>query len=246
MVLSAEPGAVFLITISRGCPFVLHSPYKALIFAKLQKMGSQPVRKSPRIVKPMAVFESLVVPPQRKSKRKSKRFHPFQSPPPFNGRRKTKKVTLRKLVLKPEIFQVENMNNSKRELFNRKLRLESLLRVLYKFQQFGIPNEKFTMMQLNQKVEEIIEALSRCESKHFLEMTQAKIKTAPARDEVFGEDDVFVDGDGVCIFCKKLPAMCNGDDLYTAIAAGGRRRVKQGLFGEGSVVGRVKRFHQMG
>ena len=45
----------------------------------------------------------------------------------------------------------------------RKQRLKSLLRVLNKFKQFGIPNGKFTMMQLNQKIEDIEKALSRNE-----------------------------------------------------------------------------------
>ena len=49
----------------------------------------------------------------------------------------------------------------------------------------------------------------------------------------------------MCIFCKKLPAMCNGDDLYAAIAASGRRLIKQGQFGEGSAVGRVERYPPM-
>lgn len=182
---------------------------------------------------------SSVVPPPSRSKRKE--------------RRKINKVNLRKIVLKPEVSEMEKLDVSKKELFGRKLRLESLLRVLYKFKQFGIPNEEYTMTQLNQKVEEIDElleeineALSGWENKHFLEASQADVNLASTTDEAFGEDDVFVNGDGVCIFCRKLPAMCNGGDLYTAIAAIGRKRVIQGLFGEGSAVERVKRVHQMG
>ena len=201
-------------------------------------MGSLPVKK----VSSSSVEVGEIT---RRSKRKLKKFYPFQSPHPSNGRRRIKKVVLRKLVLKPEVSKMEKTNSNTKELFNRKLRLESLLRVLYKFKQFGIPTGEFTMMQLSQKVEEINEALSRCESKHFLEMTLAEVKIASTTDEAFGEDDVFVNGDGVCIFCNKLPAMCNGDDLYRAIAAGGRRLVKQGLFGKGSAVGRVKRFQPM-
>ena len=46
-------------------------------------------------------------------------------------------------------------------VFKRRERLESLLRVLKKFKQFGIPNEKFTMLQLTQKIEDIEKALAR-------------------------------------------------------------------------------------
>ena len=42
----------------------------------------------------------------------------------------------------------------------RKERLESLLRVLRKFKQSGIQNQKFTMTQLNQKIEYIERAIS--------------------------------------------------------------------------------------
>ena len=45
----------------------------------------------------------------------------------------------------------------------RKERLESLLRVLRKFKQSGIQNQKFTMIQLNQKIEYIEKALFRNE-----------------------------------------------------------------------------------
>ena len=223
------------------------------------------------MVKPAAVFESpwklvakrkkvkkipssLVGPPKRRSKRKFKRFCPFQSPHQFNRRRKVKKVALRKLVLKPEVSKMKKTDSNREELvpvawgLYWKSRLESLLRVLYKFKQFGIPNGEFTMMQLNQKIEEVNGALSRCGSKHFPEATQGKVKFASHplwRGEAFGADNVFVNEDGVCIFCKKLPAMCNGDDLYAAIAASGRRLIKQGQFGEGSAVGRVERYPPM-
>ena len=206
-------------------PITLHLSIKRLQ-SKSSKMASLPVRRSPRIVKPTALFESSW------------------------SRKNLKNVTLRKLVFKPEVSKVEALNGSKKELFGRKLRLESLLRVLYKFQQFGTPNEKYSMTQLNQKIleinellEEISEALSGWENKHFLEMSRADVNLAMTTNEAFGEDDVFVNGNGVCISFKKLPAMYNGDELYTVIVANGRKRVKQGPFGKGSVVERVKRFH---
>ena len=56
-----------------------------------------------------------------------------------------------------------NPRNSQKFRIQRKERLESLLRVLRKFKQSGIQNQKFTMIQLNQKIEYIEKALFRNE-----------------------------------------------------------------------------------
>ena len=56
-----------------------------------------------------------------------------------------------------------NPRNSQKFRIQRKERLESLLRVLRKFKQSGIQNQKFTMTQLNQKIEYIEKALFRNE-----------------------------------------------------------------------------------
>ena len=206
-------------------------------------MASLPVRRSPRVVKPTALFESSW---KIMSRRRKIKKIPSSSvvPPPRRSKRKSKT---------PEVSKVEKLNGSKKELFGRKLRLESFLRVLYKVQQSGIPNEKYSVTRLNQKIkeinellEEISEALSGWENKHSLEMSQADVNLASTTDEAFSENDVFVNGNGLCIVFEKLPAMCKGDDLYTAIAANELMRVKQSPFGEGSVVEKVKRFHQMG
>lgn len=206
-------------------------------------MASLPVRRSPRVVKPTALFESSWKIMSRRRKIK-KIPSPSVVPPPRRSKRKSKT---------PEVSKVEKLNGSKKELFGRKLRLESFLRVLYKVQQSGIPNEKYSVTRLNQKIkeinellEEISEALSGWENKHSLEMSQADVNIALATGEAPSENDVFANGNGLCIVFKKLPAMCKGDDLYTAIAANELMRVKQSPFGEGSVVEKVKRFHQMG
>ena len=61
-------------------------------------------------------------------------------------------------------FQLKTLKSSQyAKNKGRQQRLKSLLRVLNKFKQFGIPNGKFTMMQLNQKIEDIEKALSRNE-----------------------------------------------------------------------------------
>ena len=52
-----------------------------------------------------------------------------------------------------------NPRNSQKFRIQRKERLESLLRVLRKFKQSGIQNQKFTMTQLNQKIEYIEKAI---------------------------------------------------------------------------------------
>ena len=52
-----------------------------------------------------------------------------------------------------------NPRNSQKFRIQRKERLESLLRVLRKFKQSGIQNQKFTMTQLNQKIEYIERAI---------------------------------------------------------------------------------------
>ena len=52
-----------------------------------------------------------------------------------------------------------NPRNSQKFRIQRKERLESLLRVLRKFKQSGIQNQKFTMIQLNQKIEYIERAI---------------------------------------------------------------------------------------
>ena len=206
-------------------------------------MASLPVRRSPRVVKPTALFESSWKIMSRRRKIK-KIPSPSVVPPPKRSKRKSKT---------PEVSKVEKLNGSKKELFGRKLRLESFLRVLYKVQQSGIPNEKYSVTRLNQKIkeinellEEISEALSGWENKHSLEMSQTDVNIALATGEAPSENDVFANGNGLCIVFKKLPAMCKGDDLYTAIAANELMRVKQSPFGDGSVVERVKRFHQMG
>lgn len=206
-------------------------------------MASLPVRRSPRVVKPTALFESSWKIMSRRRKIK-KIPSPSVVPPPRRSKRKSKT---------PEVSKVEKLNGSKKELFGRKLRLESFLRVLYKVQQSGIPNEKYSVTRLNQKIkeinellEEISEALSGWENKHSLEMSQADVNIALATGEAPSENDVFANGNGLCIVFQKLPAMCKGDDLYTAIAANELMRVKQSPFGEGSVVEKVKRFHQMG
>ena len=206
-------------------------------------MASLPVRRSPRVVKPTALFESSWKIMSRRRKIK-KIPSPAVVPPPRRSKRKSKT---------PEVSKVEKLNGSKKELFGRKLRLESFLRVLYKVQQSGIPNEKYSVTRLNQKIkeinellEEISEALSGWENKHSLEMSQTDVNIALATGEAPSENDVFANGNGLCIVFQKLPAMCKGDDLYTAIAANELMRVKQSPFGEGSVVEKVKRFHQMG
>ena len=206
-------------------------------------MASLPVRRSPRVVKPTALFESSWKIMSRRRKIK-KIPSPSVVPPPRRSKRKSKT---------PEVSKVEKLNGSKKELFGRKLRLESFLRVLYKVQQSGIPNEKYSVTRLNQKIkeinellEEISEALSGWENKHSLEMSQTDVNIALATGEAPSENDVFANGNGLCIVFKKLPAMCKGDNLYTAIAANELMRVKQSPFGDGSVVERVKRFHQMG
>ena len=206
-------------------------------------MASLPVRRSPRVVKPTALFESSWKIMSRRRKIK-KIPSPSVVPPPRRSKRKSKT---------PEVSKVEKLNGSKKELFGRKLRLESFLRVLYKVQQSGIPNEKYSVTRLNQKIkeinellEEISEALSGWENKHSLEMSQTDVNIALATGEAPSENDVFANGNGLCIVFQKLPAMCKGDDLYTAIAANELMRVKQSPFGEGSVVEKVKRFHQMG
>ena len=56
-----------------------------------------------------------------------------------------------------------NPRNSQKFRIQRKERLESLLRVLREFKQSGIQNQKFTMIQLNQKIEYIEKALFRNE-----------------------------------------------------------------------------------
>ena len=53
-----------------------------------------------------------------------------------------------------------NPRNSQKFRIQRKERLESLLWVLRKFKQSGIQNQKFTMTQLNQKIEYIERAIS--------------------------------------------------------------------------------------
>ena len=206
-------------------------------------MASLPVRRSPRVVKPTALFESSWKIMSRRRKIK-KIPSPSVVPPPKRSKRKSKT---------PEVSKVEKLNGSKKELFGRKLRLESFLRVLYKVQQSGIPNEKYSVTRLNQKIkeinellEEISEALSGWENKHSLEMSQTDVNIALATGEAPSENDVFANGNGLCIIFQKFPAMCKGDDLYTAIAANELMRVKQSPFGEGSVVEKVKRFHQMG
>ena len=206
-------------------------------------MASLPVRRSPRVVKPTALFESSWKIMSRRRKIK-KIPSPSVVPPPRRSKRKSKT---------PGVSKVEKLNGSKKELFGRKLRLESFLRVLYKVQQSGIPNEKYSVTRLNQKIkeinellEEISEALSGWENKHSLEMSQTDVNIALATGEAPSENDVFANGNGLCIVFQKLPAMCKGDDLYTAIAANELMRVKQSPFGEGSVVEKVKRFHQMG
>lgn len=206
-------------------------------------MASLPVRRSPRVVKPTALFESSWKIMSRRRKIK-KIPSPSVVPPPRRSKRKSKT---------PEVSKVEKLNGSKKELFGRKLRLESFLRVLYKVQQSRIPNEQYSVTRLNQKIkeinellEEISEALSGWENKHSLEMSQTDVNIALATGEAPSENDVFANGNGLCIVFQKLPAMCKGDDLYTAIAANELMRVKQSPFGEGSVVEKVKRFHQMG
>ena len=206
-------------------------------------MASLPVRRSPRVVKPTALFESSWKIMSRRRKIK-KIPSPSVVPPPKRSKRKSKT---------PEVSKVEKLNGSKKELFGRKLRLESFLRVLYKVQQSRIPNEQYSVTRLNQKIkeinellEEISEALSGWENKHSLEMSQTDVNIALATGEAPSENDVFANGNGLCIVFQKLPAMCKGDDLYTAIAANELMRVKQSPFGEGSVVEKVKRFHQMG
>ena len=52
-----------------------------------------------------------------------------------------------------------NPRNSQKFRIQRKERLESLLRVLREFKQSGIQNQKFTMTQLNQKIEYIERAI---------------------------------------------------------------------------------------
>ena len=52
-----------------------------------------------------------------------------------------------------------NPRNSQKFRIQRKERLESLLWVLRKFKQSGIQNQKFTMTQLNQKIEYIEKAI---------------------------------------------------------------------------------------
>ena len=52
-----------------------------------------------------------------------------------------------------------NPRNSQKFRIQRKERLESLLMVLRKFKQSGIQNQKFTMTQLNQKIEYIERAI---------------------------------------------------------------------------------------
>ena len=52
-----------------------------------------------------------------------------------------------------------NPRNSQKFRIQRKERLESLLWVLRKFKQSGIQNQKFTMTQLNQKIEYIERAI---------------------------------------------------------------------------------------
>ena len=200
-------------------------------------MASLPVRRSPRVVKPTALFESSWKIMSRRRKIK-KIPSPSVVPPPRRSKRKSKT---------PEVSKVEKLNGSKKELFGRKLRLESFLRVLYKVQQSRIPNEKYSVTRLNQKIkeinellEEISEALSGWENKHSLEMSQTDVNIALATGEAPSENDVFANGNGLCIVFQKLPAMCKGDDLYTAIAANELMRVKQSPFGEGSVVEKVK------
>ena len=200
-------------------------------------MASLPVRRSPRVVKPTALFESSWKIMSRRRKIK-KIPSPSVVPPPRRSKRKFKK---------PVISKVEEVNDSKKELFGRKLRLESFLRVLYKVQQSRIPNEQYSVTRLNQKIkeinellEEISEALSGWENKHSLEMSQTDVNIALATGEAPSENDVFANGNGLCIVFQKLPAMCKGDDLYTAIAANELMRVKQSPFGEGSVVEKVK------
>ena len=200
-------------------------------------MASLPVRRSPRVVKPTALFESSWKIMSRRRKIK-KIPSPSVVPPPRRSKRKSKT---------PEVSKVEKLNGSKKELFGRKLRLESFLRVLYKVQQSRIPNEQYSVTRLNQKIkeinellEEISEALSGWENKHSLEMSQADVNIASTTGEAPSENDVFANGNGLCIVFQKLPAMCKGDDLYTAIAANELMRVKQSPFGEGSVVEKVK------
>ena len=199
-------------------------------------MASLPVRRSPRVVKPTALFESSWKIMSRRRKIK-KIPSPSVVPPPRRSKRKSKT---------PEVSKVEELNGSKKELFGRKLRLESFLRVLYKVQQSRIPNEQYSVTRLNQKIkeinellEEISEALSGWENKHSLEMSQTDVNIALATGEAPSENDVFANGNGLCIVFQKLPAMCKGDDLYTAIAANELMRVKQSPFGEGSVVEKV-------
>ena len=57
-------------------------------------------------------------------------------------------------------------------LLKRKERLESLLRVLRKFKQSGLQNQKFSIIQLNQKIEDIERALSRNERRISLYNSQ--------------------------------------------------------------------------
>ena len=52
-----------------------------------------------------------------------------------------------------------NPRNSQKFRIQRKERLESLLRVLREFKQSGIQNQKFTMTQLNQKIDYIEKAI---------------------------------------------------------------------------------------
>ena len=63
-----------------------------------------------------------------------------------------------------------NPRNSQKFRIQRKERLESLLRVLRKFKQSGIQNQKFTMTQLNQKIEYIERAI--CSNERLIQNFQ--------------------------------------------------------------------------
>ena len=63
-----------------------------------------------------------------------------------------------------------NPRNSQKFRIQRKERLESLLWVLRKFKQSGIQNQKFTMTQLNQKIEYIEKAI--CSNERLIQNFQ--------------------------------------------------------------------------
>ena len=63
-----------------------------------------------------------------------------------------------------------NPRNSQKFRIQRKERLESLLWVLRKFKQSGIQNQKFTMTQLNQKIEYIERAI--CSNERLIQNFQ--------------------------------------------------------------------------